>query len=303
MACNYPVRAYRVKSKFGVEVKFQALKGDNVVQDLMLPCGQCLGCKLERSRQWAIRCMNEASMYEQNCFITLTFNEDNLPDGNSLTYEPFQLFMKRLRKRFSNKKIRFYMCGEYGENNERPHYHACLFNHNFDDRKFYKDTASGSRLYTSDVLDEVWQKKGWATVGDVTFESAAYVARYIMKKVNGRGNNMTYADLDKETGEVYYREKEFNKMSLKPGIGKGWYDLWKRDVFPNDICIVNGKEVKPPKYYALKYKEENPEGFEELQYRRSLRAIKKAADNTDERLLVKEKVLAAKISLLKREIK
>lgn len=304
MACNYPVRAYRVADRSGkaAGIAFSVKHGDNVIGEIKVPCGQCLGCKMERSRQWAIRCMHEASLYEQNCFVTLTYKDECLPDQNSLEYEPFQLFMKRLRKRYRNK-IRFYMCGEYGEEGNRPHFHACLFNHNFEDKKFFKRTSTGSILYTSEILDSLWKHQGWATIGDVTFESAAYVARYIMKKVNGDPRNLTYQEIDRETGEVYYRTKEFNKMSLKPGIGKGWYDKWKNDVFPEDICVINGKAIKPPKYYYLKLKEENPELQEAVAYRRENRAKKHAHDNTDERLMVKEEVLQAKIDILRRELK
>lgn len=257
---------------------------------------------MERSRQWAIRCKHEASLYQQNCFITLTYNDENLPDQNNLEYRPFQLFMKRLRKENNGKKIRFYMCGEYGEKQNRPHYHACIFNHDFPDKEYFKKTPSGSKIYTSKILERLWPY-GFATIGEVNFESAAYVARYIMKKVNGKGDKLEYQEIDKETGEVNYRDREFNKMSLKPGIGKGWYDKWQTDVFPQDHVIINGHEVKPPKYYLTKYKESNPEQYEELQYKRHGRAKAQAQDNTEERLLVKERVLKAKLNQLHRELK
>lgn len=299
MACNYPVRAYRLQNG---EVVFDQKKGRDIVADLTLPCGQCLGCKLERSRQWAIRCMNEASLYEQNCFVTLTFNNEHLPDNGSLEYGPFQLFMKRLRKNYEGTTIRFYMCGEYGETGDRPHYHACLFNINFEDRKYFKTTSTGSKLFTSKILEKLWPF-GWATIGDVNFESAAYVARYIMKKSNGKGGMINYQTIDMETGEVGYKNKEFNKMSLKPGIGKGWYDRWKADMFPHDHVIVKGMEMKPPKYYYLMLKKENPEMYEDVGFKREKRAREKRDDNTEERLLVKEDVLKAKLKLLKRELK
>lgn len=245
--------------------------------------------------------MHEASLYEQNCFVTLTYNDEHLPDGKSLEYEPFQLFMKRLRRRYGSTKIRFYMCGEYGETGDRPHYHACLFNFNFPDRQYFKTTSTGSKLFTSEVLNKLWPY-GYATIGEVTFESAAYVARYIMKKVQGK-NPLTYQEINKETGEVWYREKEFNHMSLKPGIGRGWYDKYKKDVFPYDHCIVNGVETKPPRYYYNLLKKENLDMYEEVGYTRENRARKNLADNTEERLLVKEQVLEAKLERLQREIK
>lgn len=276
-------------------------KGMNPVQYFHVPCGQCTGCKMERSRQWAIRCVHEASLYKQNCFVTLTYNDQHLPDLNSLEYGAFQLFMKRLRKRYNQKEIRFYMCGEYGEKGDRPHYHIILFNHQFEDIQLFKTTPAGNKLFTSEILNSLWPY-GFCTIGEVNFETAAYTARYIMKKVNGK-DNMTYAVPDRETGEILYKEKEFNHMSLKPGIGAKWLEKWQSDVFPHDFVVINGKKIKPPKYYTQKYKKNHPEEYEELQYQRELEAKKHSKDNTAERLLVKEVVLKAKLNQNRRELK
>lgn len=252
--------------------------------------------------------MHEASLYEQNCFVTLTYNEEHLPDLKSLDYRAFQLFMKRLRKQNTGKKIKFYMCGEYGDEGDRPHYHAALFNHNFDDREYYKTTPAGNRLYISETLNKLWSDEnkeplGYATIGDITFESAAYIARYIMKKQNGKDKNWNYAVPDVETGEILYKEKEFAHMSLKEGIGLKFYKKWKSDIFPEDTCVINGTKTLPPKYYLLKYKEEHPEEYDNLLQARQLRGISKQADNTEERLLVKETVAKAKVKFyLKRDL-
>lgn len=299
MGCNYPVRAYRLNSG---EVVWHLKNGNDHRADLMIPCGQCLGCKLERSRQWAIRVMHEASQHELNCFVTLTYDDKHLPDLNSLDYPAFQLFMKRLRKKYSGRKIKFYMCGEYGgQGTERPHYHACLFGHNFDDLVPFKITKAGSKIYTSAKLASLWPY-GFSTVGEVTFESAAYTARYIMKKQQGKEGLKNYEEIDRETGEVNYREREFTRMSLKPGIGATWYDKYKSDVYPHDRCVVNGKAVKPPKYYHRRLKEQDPGLHEEINFRREERAGEHREDNTEERLEVKERVLLAKLNLLKREL-
>ncbi len=149
-----------------------------------IPCGQCIGCRLDKSKQWAIRCVHEASLYDNNSFITLTYNTEHLPEDRSLEVRVFQLFMKRLRKRFGTK-IRFYACGEYGDQNGRPHYHACLFNHDFQDKKLWKRGKDPSLdLYRSADLEKLWPY-GYSSIGEVTFQSAAYVARYIMKKITG----------------------------------------------------------------------------------------------------------------------
>lgn len=317
MACNYPIPAYRIAYKRGPHagksagVVFAVTKGMDVIGEFKVPCGQCMGCRLERARQWAVRCVHEASLYEKNEYITLTYNDEHLPDCNDLKYDDFQKFMKRLRKRFKSGRenpIRFFMCGEYGDSIGRPHYHACLFNVGFDDRIFFKYSPSGKKIYTSEILDSLWRDRagnsiGFATTGDVTFNSAGYVARYIMKKKLGAGSEEDYQEIDRETGEIIEKEKEFTHMSLRPGIGSGWYDKYKSDIFPHDICVVNGVAMKPPQYYYKKLEKENGFLYDEIQFRRHGRAVEKSPDNTEERLLTKEKVLVSKIALLKRELK
>lgn len=259
--------------------------------------------------------MHEASLYERNCFITLTYNDAHLPANKNLEYSDFQKFMKRFRKRFPNTKIRFYMAGEYGEKYGRPHFHACIFNFDFPDRKYLKTTGSGSKLFTSKILESLWldnfgQSMGYTSVGDVNFQSAAYVARYIMKKRTGSGIDpktgkpfdAVYDYVDDDTGEVLKRTPEFNKMSLKPGIGSGWYDKYKSDVYPHDYVIVNGTKVKPPKFYDRKFKDENPYEFDDLSYRRECDARTRFEDNSVERLAVKQQVVSARLSLLPRTI-
>ena len=136
-------------------VKFVSRNKAGVEGTLELPCGQCIGCRLERSRQWAMRCLHEASLHDFNAFITLTYSDSNLPPGGSLHYTDFQLFMKRLRKR-AGMPVRFYCGGEYGESGTvRPHFHACLFGYDFPDKVFYKKTGSGERIYTSKLLESV----------------------------------------------------------------------------------------------------------------------------------------------------
>lgn len=300
MPCHYPVRASRIGDSLGRPegISFAPTKGMNVLADLKVPCGQCTGCKTERARQWAIRCMHEAQLHETNCFITLTYDDEHLPDNGDLDYREFQLFMKRLRKHAHPVKLRFYVAGEYGELKERPHFHACLFGFHFSDIQFFK-MSKGGRIYTSKILDGIWNK-GFTTVMDLTFESAQYAASYIMKKQSGKTSNLDYEIIDRETGEVSYREREFSHMSLKPGIGYNWYQQFKGEVFPFDHVIVKGMEMKPPRYYVRKFKDENPEGHEQLTAAREGRTKQTAQDNTEERLLVKEEVLNAKIASRKR---
>jgi hypothetical protein len=298
MPCYHPISAFQCADK---SIVFYESKRHDVIRSLNLPCGQCVGCRLERSRQWAIRCMHEAQMHTENCFITLTYNDDHLPSDKSLVYRDFQLFIKRLRKRYPGRKIRYYMAGEYGENFGRPHWHACLFGIDFNDKKLWKRTTAGSNLYTSRDLEILWPF-GYSSIGDVTFESAAYVARYIMKKVTGKNADEHYTEIDPDTGEITKRKPEFTKMSLKPGIGYEWYKQYTSDVYPHDYVVIRGKKVKPPKYYDKKYKIDNPYEFDELLYIREKSAKLTNADNTPERLLVKEQVAKAKLQKLKRNL-
>jgi hypothetical protein len=297
MACFHPLQAFQTSDG---SIIFSERKGD-VVRSLSLPCGQCRGCRLERSRQWAVRCMHEASLHEQNCFITLTYDNDHCPTDRSLNYGDYQRFMKRFRKRFKDSTIRFYMAGEYGEKFERPHFHACIFGFNFPDRTLWKRTPSGALIYRSKLLEDLWPF-GYSSIGDVTFESAAYVARYVMKKRTGKGVGDHYETTDFETGEIKDRVPEFNRMSLKPGIGYEWYRKFSSDIYPHDYVVINGRESRPPKFYDKKFADDFPEEFEALQFQRFVDAVDRFDDNTDERLCVKEQVLEAKFSRLNRSI-
>ena len=298
MPCYHPLSAYQCADG---SIVFYESKRHDTVKSLSLPCGQCVGCRLERSRQWAIRCMHEAQMHEQNCFITLTYDNEHLPSDRSLHYRDFQLFIKRLRKRYPGRRIRYYMAGEYGENFGRPHWHACIFGFDFPNQELWERSAAGSLLYRSPDLEILWPY-GYSTIGRVTFESAAYVARYIMKKVTGKNAAEHYQEIDPDTGEITNRTPEFTKMSLKPGIGYEWYKQYTSDVYPHDYVIVRGKKVKPPKFYDKKYKIDNPYEFDELLYIREKSAKLRFEDNTLERLAVKEQVAKAKLQKLKRNL-
>lgn len=205
--------------------------------------------------------------------------------------------MKRLRKRFG-PDIRFYHCGEYGEKFQRPHYHACLFNFDFPDRKLYK-TNNDQNYYTSEILGALWPY-GFSIVGDVTFESAAYVARYIMKKINGPPAENHYEVMDPETGELLQRQPEYTTMSRRPGIGKAWLGKFRTDIYPEDFVVIKGRKMKPPKYYDRQYEVDYPADYLTLRGRRVRNAEKHADDNTPARLRVREKVQTAQTSTLKR---
>jgi len=267
-------------------------------QIMQVPCGQCIGCRLERSRQWAIRCTHEAQLHDDNCFITLTYNDHNLPAHGNLIKNDFQLFMKRLRKHFSPQKIRYYHCGEYGAKLKRPHFHACLFGLDFQDKQLFRD-LNGQATFTSPTLEYLWPQ-GFALIGSVTFESAAYVARYIMKKINGEAAERHYESVSEETGEVIKLNSEYTTMSLKPGIGHDWYEKYKTDVYPDNFVVLKGKKMKPPRYYQNRYEIQNPEGYIKLKEKNKKFQKEHTQDSTPERLAVREKCKTAQLKILPR---
>lgn len=264
-----------------------------------LPCGQCIGCRLERSRQWAVRMCHEAQLYDDNCFITLTYSPENVPPDGSLNIKHFQDFMKRLRSRFPGKRIRFFHCGEYGERFSRPHYHACLFGFDFPDKVFYRESEAGGRLYTSAVLESLW-RFGFCPIGDFSFESAAYVARYVTKKVTGAAADDHYWRVNDVTGEAYQVAPEYCTMSRRPGIGAEWFERFSGDVFPRDEVVSRGFVSKPPRYYDELFGELDAVALEDVKSRRVLRARDYADNNTPERLFVREVVKKAQVEFLRR---
>lgn len=243
MTCYHPLLAYKCDGKVVFNKPFAFAKGFN------LPCGQCIGCRLNYSRQWAIRIVHEAQMHDSNCFITLTFDQANLEtrsNPESLDVSEFQRFMKRVRKKYGNN-IRYFHCGEYGDLNNRPHYHAILFGLDFPDKILFSQ-KNGIKLFISESLQQLWPH-GFSTIGDVTFQSAAYCSRYIMKKQTGENAEDHYMRWDPLTGEGKGVKPEYCTMSRKPGIGYNWLQKYKSDVYPHDYVVINGHKVRPPRYY------------------------------------------------------
>nr|QJB20565.1 MAG: replication initiator protein [Microvirus sp.] len=295
MPCFHPVAAWQAKD--GSIVFSERLAPDG--RSLNLPCGRCVGCRLERSRQWAVRCVHESKSHEANSFITLTYDDDHLPSDRSLNYEHFQRFIKRLRKRH---KVRFYMCGEYGDEFDRPHFHACIFGYDFAGDRVVWKRNNGFTLFRSQELEALWPY-GFTTVAEFNFETAAYTARYIMKKITGDLAEDHYRYVDPDTGEIFDRVPEFNRMSLKPGIGGHFYDRFSSDIFPHDYVVVNGVRAKPPRYYDKMLKRFDEETFDFIKEEREYKASLNRLDNTFDRLGVKEQVAVARISTLKRSLK
>lgn len=304
MPCFHPLTAFRSStsdSRGKYKISFNPLS-PNVCSDLdlKLPCGRCVGCRLERSRQWALRCMHESTLHSDNCFITLTYAPEYLPEDGSLNVKHFQDFMKRFRKYFVHTKIRFYHCGEYGEKTRRPHYHAIIFGLDLPDRRLWK-LNNGVPLFTSEILNKIWGK-GFCVIGDVTFESAAYVARYIMKKINGDMADAHYTVVDPETGEVIRLKSEYTTMSRRPGIASRWFDKYKSDCFPHDFIVHRGMKMKPPSFYDRLYEIDDPDAFKLLKRRRQALAKKDVDNNSPSRLNVREEVVNSRINRLIRSV-
>lgn len=292
MSCTRPILAWR--SKLGPRKgKWPLVFSKNegfVDKEVKIPCGRCIGCRLEKSRQWAVRCVNEASCWENNCFVTLTYNDECMPDDRSLDKKVMQKFMKDLRSANDYKekknKIRFFLCGEYGEVCEkcgkskkfcnckvfkaslgRPHYHLLLFNHDFSD-KYVSNIRDKIKVYRSDELERLWPN-GYSEIGQLCWESAAYTARYCTKKVDG------------EKQEEHYKGKqpEFCNMSRKPGIGNYWFRKYHKDVENTDKVIVrNNLQILPPVYYTNIMEKQNPDVYKKIKSERRKKIVDRDMD-------------------------
>jgi len=296
MPCYKPLAAYygrKINPKTGKRPLVFNLDLSLIPVQIPVPCGRCIGCRLDRSLQWAIRCMHESSLHENNCFITLTFDQKHLDKHSSLKVADFQNFMKRLRKHYQPKIIRFFHCGEYGSKFARPHHHACLFNHDFADKVLIKE-INGNKLYTSDTLKKLWPY-GFNTIGEVTFESAAYIARYVLKKWSKENHTSEelysrmkqFSDADLRKKHYQGKKEEYLTMSRKPGIASAWYDKFKEDVYPEGFCVVKTYKTKAPKYYENKFSLDNPIKYAQLKGERML-AAQGNKNNTQKRLDIRE---------------
>lgn len=278
MPCYRPLKGWysRDRTEKGKRKVVFTLKEGYVDRPVVVPCGVCIGCRLDRARQWAMRILHESQMYEDNCFVTLTYDEKNVGDGQ-LKVRDFQLFMKKLRKRIKPEKIRFFHCGEYGEKFSRPHYHVIFFGIDF--RNIGDITQEKKGLTECKFLEEIWEK-GFVMVGDCTFESAAYVAGYVTKKVAGKEKEGHYKGM----------KEEYVTMSRRPGIGYKWYEKYGKEIYPYDEVVIKGKTMKPPKYYDGLLEVSDPEELKRVKLGRMyLTEVQK--ENTEElRLRERERV-------------
>ena len=261
---------------------------------------------MDYSRDWAVRCVHEAQLHAENSYLTLTYADHRLPVDLSVHKRELQLFFKRLRKWCEANKegwldedgkrkyFRYFACGEYGDQTQRPHYHALIFGIDFDDKKFFKKNKNGDSLFRSEQAQSIWSDKhgdiGFVTLGAVSFQSAAYVARYIMKKQSG----------DQAVAHYRGRQPEFVLPSKKPGLGRKWIERYYNDVYPKDLIHINEKAYRPPRFYDDVFAEIDPGMFARLKRRRI--AEGRAAEDHPSRIAVKEKVKEARIGQLVRPL-
>lgn len=290
MACTRPLHGYKAP---GGKVSFSPRSGFTDLPSVTVKCGQCLGCRMEKKRAWAIRAVHEAQMHAQTSFLTLTYDDDHLPEDRSIDVRHWQLFAKKLRKKMG--PFRFLHCGEYGEKNLRPHYHAIIFGHDFHKDRTVFSRKKGKPLWISQELTDTWEN-GFSTIGTVTFDSAAYVASYCVKKASGRQSQEIYERVRKDTGEVWQVKPEYATMSRRPGLGYSWYQKFKKDVYPEDVVIQKGQVFRPPAYYDTLLEKEDRQLWEKIQAKRK-KIVKSDRNYQDpSRLEAKETVLAAKIN-------
>lgn len=265
MTCVSPLTAYWSK-EFGKSgkrgVTFDRNSSFSGVP-FQIGCGQCIECRASYAQDWATRLMHERKSHPEAWFLSLTYSKHHLPANADLSKMDLHLFMHRLRKsqrRKYGRKIRFFACGEYGDVGNRPHYHAIVFNMRIPDLVFYKRNARGDPLWSSKYVEGVWNDYGMCTVGDVTYDSAHYVAKYGLKRVTGVLADEHYMDVDPD-GLIFTRTAEFSRKSNRPGIGYEFFQKYYKEIYASDSCIMSGKEVPVPKYYDMLYERLDSEKF------------------------------------------
>ncbi len=315
MACYSPLKGYKDNRTNGLIFK----NNGHVTQTMEVACGQCLGCRLDRTLMWAMRIVHESALYESsngNCFVTLTYRDlsdttdkqfkrgHHIPADLSLNYHHFKDFIKRLRRHYgcdSSNPIRYFHCGEYGDETLRPHYHACLFNCSFEDQQIYQSTE-GITTYSSPTLEKLWPF-GFSTIGELNFDTASYTAGYILKKITGVKADDFYLRSTPD-GEAVWVKPPYITMSLKPGIGADFYDQYKGDFFPSDESPVPGLGIikKVPRYYQNLLEKSQPELLDEVKKMRQIFINAHRDDFTPERLYQKYHCAKARQQTKKRTL-
>lgn len=276
-----------------VSLESDSKKGLRYVDSV--PCGGCVECRLDHSRMWAARCQHELRYHAESCFLTLTYDDKHVPGDFGLVKKHVQDFNKRLRKFCGDDKIKIFYCGEYGDKYGRPHYHLIVFGVDFHDKKIFKKNKFGQTLYSSDKLAKLWTM-GFSSLGAVTFDSCAYVARYTLKKVSKRLEKDAFARIDAQ-GVLRSRIQPFAHMSN--GIGEKYFLEFCDQIYRDDFIVVtrpqkNSLKVKVPRYYDKLYvKHKGLDALEKVKRKRIDRA-KSAPERTDEQLSARREIVESR---------
>lgn len=275
MPCAAPLRAY--KAADGRLVFFKSSDKafwQEPYTGLTIPCGHCILCREEQARQTAVRITHEATCHTENAFLTLTYDEANLPRFGSLDYRHLVLFWKRLRKTIG--ELRYYAVGEYGDKSLRPHYHACIFGHAFThDRIIVQEQPH--LLWEQLELTRCWGL-GRVTVGELNFQTARYTASYVCKKLRSK---QRYVRIDEATGELVAVTQPRAFMSRN--IGKNWWITWGHQLKDHDQVVINGQPQKPPKAYDRWLGEVDEGKLGEIKKRREEKAKPQSKSQTHAR--------------------
>lgn len=270
---------------------------EHILETRTLPCGKCLGCRANQARDWAVRIMHERQMHEHGWFITLTYDNERIPLHGSLHPPDLQTFFKALRKRLPPKKLSYFACGEYGENTQRPHYHAVLFGPDFLDR-IPGPTRNSHPTWRSQTLDRIWGH-GLTDITHLTAGTASYIAGYVRKKISKRSHPNAYTRVDDHTGEIFDIQPEFTRMSRRPAIAKRWLEKFWTDVYPKDEVVLSGRPYRPPRFYDKWMAQHHPDILEDVLTKREQHAV----FLDDAKLASKEAIHKARVSLYQKRNK
>lgn len=305
--CWKPKKAWRLKERFYTRknkegktivgrdaptFKKPSLQAIDKYEEIEINCGHCEDCLIQKSNDWATRCWAEAQLYKNNCFITLTYDNEHLPENRTLDKKDLRRFWDLLRKKEQGYEgrewkgkteypIRYFSCGEYGPKTGRPHYHAGVFNWIPKDLKPYKQNQCGDMLYTSKSLKNIWGR-GFVIIGLMTYESACYIARYTTKKLRNRNWDAIEEEITKNSSEITSKEEkikmrknilksmycerlpEFTEASRKGGIGIDYWEKNKESILKNKGIYIKIKgKVKLkriPSLFIQKLRNEDNEG-------------------------------------------
>lgn len=299
MACFYPVPAWRVPGETKL-VFSPTFKQEAIGDKLHVPCGQCFGCRTDQAGETATKLRHELRYHERAAFVTLTYADEHLPALGSLQYADVQAAHHRIRKALG--PFRFYVAGEYGERTQRAHWHGLYFGVDFERGEPRGKSEAGTVCYESPQLAELWGK-GFVTVGDVNDKSIGYVARYCTKKLNGELGEAEYAVYDADGVYLGQRMPPMARMSNRPGMGARFVEDFAPDLLTKGCVVLRGgAEVPMPRYYEklLLRDPRYAERMDQFKAERTRFDAKRAADNTPERLAVREEVARAKRRNLKR---